>query len=288
MSFIINPFRFGPSFSAGALDAYTTNLWAAWGITRMRDSTTYTGPAIRVRRSSDNAEMDVYFSAGATTLDSGAMVAWGGASSVYVKTFYDQSGNSRDATQATSGLQPRIVNAGVYDGKVIFDGSDDYLATTAGPTSTGVTCAMKFKYNRSSTSEIPVGQYVGVVSGHNSWFVNHDASNQHVMYETNGTSYDSLFLVTANTALGVQAYRYDLSQATKAARMRLWHGGSEQVQSNGLPVGTPSFTSFTSDPIGIAASGSGGAPALMDFYHAAYYDAALAPATIVLIDAALA
>jgi hypothetical protein len=35
--------------------------------------------------------------------------------SAFVATWYDQSGNARHATQATSGLQPRIINAGVIE-----------------------------------------------------------------------------------------------------------------------------------------------------------------------------
>ena len=47
------------------------------------------------------------------------------ASSGFVKTWYDQSGNSKDATQATAGSQPKIVNSGALltDG-VTFDGGD--------------------------------------------------------------------------------------------------------------------------------------------------------------------
>jgi hypothetical protein len=51
----------------------------------------------------------------------------------YVTTLYDQSGNGRDATQATSASQPQIVADGVVvtDGNgnpaVQFDGTDDWL-----------------------------------------------------------------------------------------------------------------------------------------------------------------
>jgi len=43
----------------------------------------------------------------------------------FVETWYDQSGNSKDATQATANLQPKIVNAGslLTDG-ITFDGTD--------------------------------------------------------------------------------------------------------------------------------------------------------------------
>ena len=55
----------------------------------------------------------------------------------FVETWYDQSGNSNDAVQATSGSQPKIVNAGslVKDSnghpELNFDGSDSSLLKTA-------------------------------------------------------------------------------------------------------------------------------------------------------------
>ena len=50
----------------------------------------------------------------------------------YVTTWYDQSGNSNDATQGTAANQPKIVDAGVLveeNGRpaVDFDGVDDYI-----------------------------------------------------------------------------------------------------------------------------------------------------------------
>ena len=46
----------------------------------------------------------------------------------FVETWYDQSGNSNDAVQATASLQPKIVNAGSLIAKGLdFDGTDDFL-----------------------------------------------------------------------------------------------------------------------------------------------------------------
>jgi hypothetical protein len=54
----------------------------------------------------------------------------------FVATWYDQSGNSRNATQSTAGNQPRIVNGGVIELKGLkpslrFDGSNDFLTRNA-------------------------------------------------------------------------------------------------------------------------------------------------------------
>ena len=46
----------------------------------------------------------------------------------FVETWYDQSGNGKDATQQVSGSQPKIVDAGVLvSGGIEFDGVDDIL-----------------------------------------------------------------------------------------------------------------------------------------------------------------
>jgi hypothetical protein len=56
-------------------------------------------------------------------------VATANTANGFVTTWYDQSGNNRNATQTTAGSQPRIVNAGIIEainGKpvVSFDGTD--------------------------------------------------------------------------------------------------------------------------------------------------------------------
>jgi len=58
-----------------------------------------------------------------------------GSGSGYIDTWYDQSGNGRNATQSTAAYQPRIVNAGVLDmqnGKpAIYFPLGSYMATAS-------------------------------------------------------------------------------------------------------------------------------------------------------------
>lgn len=97
--------------SIGLLDAYPASA-AAYSLRNL--SSTYTGPLIRVRRSSDSTEQDIYGTyAGA--LNETALLAFVGANSGFVSIWYDQSGNGRNATQATAASQPRIVNTGVIE-----------------------------------------------------------------------------------------------------------------------------------------------------------------------------
>lgn len=83
---------------------------------------------IRVRRSSDNAEQDIGFDG--SSLDVTALLAFVGSGSGYVRTIYDQSGKGCHAQQATAAAQPRIVNAGVYDGAIKFNGTSNFMAIT--------------------------------------------------------------------------------------------------------------------------------------------------------------
>ena len=94
----------------------------------------YTGSAIRVSRSSDNAESNIGFNADGS-LNTTTLLSFVGASNGRIATWYDQSGNARNATQATAGNQPLIVLAGTLytlNGKpsVYWDNvSSQYLIT---------------------------------------------------------------------------------------------------------------------------------------------------------------
>lgn len=73
-------------------------------------SSTYAGSAIRVRRSSDNAEQNIGFVGG--ILNTAALLSFCGAGNGFVTTFYDQSGNAKNSVQTSAGSQPRIVLSG--------------------------------------------------------------------------------------------------------------------------------------------------------------------------------
>ena len=114
------------------LDTYS-GAAAAYSL-RLLDST-YTGSAIRVRRSSDNTEQDIGFNV-FSELDTVSLTAFAGTGDAFVKTWYDQSGSSNDATQTTTASQPQIVSSGAVileNGKpaVKFDGVNDALNSTS-------------------------------------------------------------------------------------------------------------------------------------------------------------
>ena len=110
------------------LDTYT-GASVAYSLRKLR--TAYTGSAIRVRRT-DLAEQDIGFVS--NQLDTASLLTFCGAGNGFVTTWYDQSGNARNATNATALNQPKIVNAGALieqnsKPSILFDGSTNRLGT---------------------------------------------------------------------------------------------------------------------------------------------------------------
>ena len=97
---------YGASRAAASLllDLYPAT--AAYSLRKLR--TAYTGSAIRVRRSSDNAEQDIGFSGG--ELDTASLLSFVGVGNGFVTTWYDQQG-ANNLTQGSSALQPQIVSS---------------------------------------------------------------------------------------------------------------------------------------------------------------------------------
>lgn len=113
------------------LDSLTAG--AAYSVRKLR--TAYTGPALRVRESGGNTEADIGFDSNGD-LDTAALLSHCGANSGFVVTWYDQSGNDRHVTQATTANQPRIVNAGVIETQnflpsVRWTATSQWLSTTS-------------------------------------------------------------------------------------------------------------------------------------------------------------
>jgi hypothetical protein len=94
---------------SGVIDQVGVSAQVAFSTRKLR--TAYAGSALRVRRSSDNAELDIGFLANGD-LNTTALLAHTGAGNGFVVTWYDQSGNGNDVTQATALAQPQIVAGG--------------------------------------------------------------------------------------------------------------------------------------------------------------------------------
>lgn len=118
---------FGTPPASVYLDDLAVLPGVAYGIKKLISTATL---AIRVRRSSDDATLDVGFSG--NELDVASLMAFVGSGSGYVARIYNQVFPSAhfNPPAGVSIYQPRIVNAGVFDDKAVFDAINDCLQTT--------------------------------------------------------------------------------------------------------------------------------------------------------------
>ena len=94
-------------------------------------SSTYSGPLVQLRRSSDSAVMD--FSAGSGgDIDISAVDAWKGASTdVFVVRMYDQTGNNNHSIATVAAEQPVFFTAGAYETVATGEYAWSYLPQTS-------------------------------------------------------------------------------------------------------------------------------------------------------------
>jgi fibronectin-binding autotransporter adhesin len=90
-----------------ALDDLSVPAAGAWSLRKL--TAAYTGPAVQVRRPSDNALQDVGFD-GTGFLDTNALLTFVGSETGTVARWYDQSGNGRDGVQTNNANQPQLFN----------------------------------------------------------------------------------------------------------------------------------------------------------------------------------
>src|SRR6476469_6318123 len=136
------------------LDLFSAN--GAYSCFR-RLRTAYSGSAIRVRRSADSTEQDIGFVG--RSVDFASLASFCSGTSGFIKTWYDQSGNTRDLAMTTTANQPRIVNSGTIDlistsAAMVYDGSNDLLtrADVFGLTGTSPACTIAGTYSLTNTS----------------------------------------------------------------------------------------------------------------------------------------
>jgi hypothetical protein len=203
------------------LDLYP-NAAAAYSLRKIR--TAYSGSAIRVRRSSDNAEQNIGFLN--NELDTTALLTFCGAGNGFVTTWYDQSANARNAIQSTGGNQPLIVQTGniltINSKPAIFlDGLDDRLNITP--------------FNFNSTN-------------YNSFVGKRGASGRR-MYGLGGNQYIYALWFDNKYYLQAKSTGYQTSNATDTTTNQLLltglnNGTNQEIYKNSNVVAS-SFVSFT-------------------------------------------
>lgn len=169
---IFTPFAFMASQVAPApgflLDTYS-GATIAYSLRKLSSSSTN---AVEVRRSSDNALLDVGFVG--EDLDTASLLSWAGTDTVYVRRWYDQSGNNNHAIMTATLAQPIIAESSamqVVNSKsaISFNGTSQYL-NLGSSVATSNTTAWSWVFNRASTgikqmnlatgaSSVPYGPY---------------------------------------------------------------------------------------------------------------------------------
>jgi len=116
------------------LDEYS-GAAVAYSLRKLSSSITN---VIRVRESGANAEQDFTSS----EITDGTLTTFTGSNDGFVTTWYDQSGNSRDASNTTAANQPKIVSSGslilsdLSKPTVQYDASNDLLSLASDVTLT--------------------------------------------------------------------------------------------------------------------------------------------------------
>lgn len=196
------------------LDNYSGAI-AAYSLRYLLES--YTGDVIRVRRSSDDSEQDF----NPTEIGDGTLTTFvGGGNDGFVVTWYDQTGNSNDATQATDANQPKIVDAGSVvtengEHAVDFDGSDRLsasrllsadtwsmfaVAATDKTTLDGTTQTITCQHTGSADAGRTVFQQIRNISGTSGYTTFFNNGSSHVgTYTASLTANQVLFTSIAHT-----------------------------------------------------------------------------------------
>ena len=180
----------------------------------------YSGPSMRVRRDSDNAEQDINFVDG--QLDTDGLMAFVGGGSGFVSIWYDQSGYGFDASQPSHGSQPVIVQGGVlieiYGFPSVFFNANNLTFDNREGAQDDFTLSAVFSTTQSNT-----------------------VSNPEFGYEMGGFIYSDL-----------SGNAYDLGFGNLGNKLTLWGGGAggEQgvlgettINDGGLHVGLVSRVS---------------------------------------------
>lgn len=268
--------------SALPLDGRTTGGWAALSINKL--VTAYAGMCLRVRRSSDNAESDIGFVS--NVVDVSTMLAFCGASDGFVVNIYDQFGLGHFFFQTASlATQPKIVAAGVYLGKIVFDGVDDILISTTQSTSPSVPALSIFLRgtDRSpATTQVPyelsqdfssqIGGVLASVASNYLSAVGDVITNLQLMFAT----------VLSGTVMGS---RFDRTQVAPSDIINMWMSGVHLTAFS--TAGSMTFAFFAPNTWYLG-SRSSALPCALDLTTFVIYEAALVDADMVAYSIALA
>lgn len=124
--------KIGGSY-VGPLDLLTSPT-VAFAVSPQKLRSAYAGSSMRLRSDGTGSPESNFGFTGSGDLDTAAITAWlasTSGSNAYGRTFYDQSGNARDAGQGTAANQPLYAAGPSSRGQLTFDGTNDCLDTSS-------------------------------------------------------------------------------------------------------------------------------------------------------------
>jgi hypothetical protein len=191
----------------------------AWSVFKLKLSSTL---CMRVRRSIDDAEIDIGFRNGFVDFDTIKHFASGG--SAYISIWYNQVIGGNNAIQPTASFQPRILNGSVIDlNGAFFDGSDDRMRI--------------LDYDKLNITNNPLGIYLNIVPGAL-------ASNYVFARNSTGTSTRQYSAYTTSGTLNFQ-----LNGSSRASRY-VGYGLNEKIlirwYNNNIEINSPTGKNDTS------------------------------------------
>lgn len=206
--------------------AFFTDLFgipaAAYSLRKLSPNSTYSGAAIRVRRSSDNAEQDINFVSNTANspIDTTALLSFVGGGNGFVVTWYNQNGSVNHVTQSTAANQPQIVSSGsliLENSKpsVQFDGTNDSLLSSVITTDvfTNSSIFSVLKIPTQTSEDIPFG--FGQTGSNGRIRVLYSSNGQKLGFATWGIDY-----VSSIDTISTNIYLYSVVQNGASISLR--------------------------------------------------------------------
>lgn len=243
----------------GALDGLETGLESAWSWSR-RLRSAWTGPVIRVRRSTDNAESDFFGRGPLGAVNPDEVAGFCGAGNGFLTTVYGQSGLGRNLTQPTTTVQPQVVTAGVpntFNGRLvpIFSAASPRFLRVASSRTTyrflhGTGQSTVFwlvSVNNTATTKVLTRNIN--FSGSQSGLVAFFGASEDLYIQLMANSQTPALRVVGSAWTGAQSLTqtFDPANATLASRMAIWRNRSLIASPANTHTGTASVIDADQD-----------------------------------------
>jgi hypothetical protein len=253
-------------FNIGIIESSKTNLAinAASIYSLRKINSTYTGNAIRVRRSNDNTEQDIGFTS-LGDLDTTSLKNFVSSNSAFITTWYSQGDSSSvNFTQATALNQPRIILNGIIDrvnGKVsiFFNGTSQFMTVQSS------TQKFAFLHQTGLSSIYFVGTYLtdtssrviinnnNTASANSGYSIYQEANNiitSSVSRGVGGGAFTSVITsqnnFTTTNVISILTNELDNNNPTASNRNKLYYNNGNSIATNIL-TNTPSSLNATNN-----------------------------------------